>query len=249
MLANPELVEAEDEVEAEEGCLSVPDYSAKVKRARRVAVRGHNRHGQPGRGARRGAARARAPARDRPPRGDALHRPPQPVPPRDREEEAEEGPRRPRGRLSRCASSSSGRRSSPSPRSPRSRAATRSPSSSPSPTARRAAAASSPSRRSRTLARSLGLPGAPARAPRRGDDAPAASSAAGAEAAVVVAYGLKIPDWLLALPPARRGQRPRLAAAGLPRRRAGEPRDHQRRRRDRRDDDAARLADGRRADR
>ena len=47
VLANPELLEAEDEVVAEEGCLSVPDYSAKVKRARRVAVRGHNRHGQP----------------------------------------------------------------------------------------------------------------------------------------------------------------------------------------------------------
>ena len=41
VLANPDLFEAE------EGCLSVPDYSAKVKRARRVAVRGHNRHGQP----------------------------------------------------------------------------------------------------------------------------------------------------------------------------------------------------------
>ena len=47
VLANPELVVAEDECEEEEGCLSVPDYSAKVKRARRVAVRGHNRHGHP----------------------------------------------------------------------------------------------------------------------------------------------------------------------------------------------------------
>jgi len=47
VLANPELFEAEDEIEAEEGCLSVPDYSAKVKRARRVAVRGHSRHGHP----------------------------------------------------------------------------------------------------------------------------------------------------------------------------------------------------------
>jgi len=27
VLANPELFEAEDEIEAEEGCLSVPDYS------------------------------------------------------------------------------------------------------------------------------------------------------------------------------------------------------------------------------
>ena len=47
VLANPVLVEAEDVIEAEEGCLSVPDYSAKVKRARRVTVRGHSRHGQP----------------------------------------------------------------------------------------------------------------------------------------------------------------------------------------------------------
>jgi peptide deformylase len=46
VLANPELFEAEDEVVAEEGCLSVPEYSAKVKRARRVAVRGHDRHGR-----------------------------------------------------------------------------------------------------------------------------------------------------------------------------------------------------------
>lgn len=47
VLANPEIVEAAEECEEEEGCLSVPDYSAKVKRARRVAVRGHNRHGHP----------------------------------------------------------------------------------------------------------------------------------------------------------------------------------------------------------
>lgn len=47
VLANPELVEAEDEDVCEEGCLSVPEYSAKVRRARRVAVRGHDRHGRP----------------------------------------------------------------------------------------------------------------------------------------------------------------------------------------------------------
>jgi len=47
VLANPELFETEGEVVFEEGCLSVPDYSAKVKRARRVAVRGRNRHGHP----------------------------------------------------------------------------------------------------------------------------------------------------------------------------------------------------------
>jgi peptide deformylase len=47
VLANPEIVAAEDEIEYEEGCLSVPDYTAKVKRARRVALRGHDRHGKP----------------------------------------------------------------------------------------------------------------------------------------------------------------------------------------------------------
>jgi len=47
VLVNPEIVEREGEVESEEGCLSVPDYSGKVKRARRVAVRGHDRHGRP----------------------------------------------------------------------------------------------------------------------------------------------------------------------------------------------------------
>ena len=88
VLANPELFEAEDEVEAEEGCLSVPDYSAKVKRARRVAVRGHNRHGHPVEVRGEESARPRAPARDRPPRGYALHRPAQPLSPRNRQEES-----------------------------------------------------------------------------------------------------------------------------------------------------------------
>jgi peptide deformylase len=46
VLVNPELVESEETIESEEGCLSIPDYSAKVTRARRVAVRGHDRHGK-----------------------------------------------------------------------------------------------------------------------------------------------------------------------------------------------------------
>jgi peptide deformylase len=46
VLVNPELVAAEGEEEGDEGCLSVPDFSAKVKRARKVAVRGHDRHGR-----------------------------------------------------------------------------------------------------------------------------------------------------------------------------------------------------------
>jgi len=47
VLVNPEIVEAEGEVECDEGCLSVPDYTATVKRSRRVAVRGHDPHGRP----------------------------------------------------------------------------------------------------------------------------------------------------------------------------------------------------------
>ena len=38
VLANPVLFEAEEEIVAEEGCLSVPDYSAKIKRARQQVL-------------------------------------------------------------------------------------------------------------------------------------------------------------------------------------------------------------------
>ena len=97
------------------------------------------------------------------------------------------------------------------------------------------------------LARELGIP---VLQPERLDEASLRPrfEAAGAEAAVVVAYGLKVPDWLLAFHPRGARQRPRLAAARVPRRIAGEPRDHGRGRRDRRDDDAPGLAHGRRAD-
>ena len=40
VLANPEIVSAEGEVVIQEGCLSVPDYQADVKRYERVTVRG-----------------------------------------------------------------------------------------------------------------------------------------------------------------------------------------------------------------
>jgi len=39
---NPELLRAEGEAECEEGCLSVPGYYDKVKRAARVRVRAQN---------------------------------------------------------------------------------------------------------------------------------------------------------------------------------------------------------------
>lgn len=45
VLINPEIVVAEDLVESEEGCLSVPQYIAHIKRAERVVVKGLDREG------------------------------------------------------------------------------------------------------------------------------------------------------------------------------------------------------------
>jgi peptide deformylase len=44
---NPEIIEAEGEQQCEEGCLSVPDIYAKVKRAERVRVKALDKNGQP----------------------------------------------------------------------------------------------------------------------------------------------------------------------------------------------------------
>jgi len=44
---NPEIVEGEGELYEEEGCLSIPGYSAKVKRLARVLVRALDREGKP----------------------------------------------------------------------------------------------------------------------------------------------------------------------------------------------------------
>ena len=46
VLINPEIVAAEGEVIIEEGCLSVPEYQAEVKRHERVTVRGLNLKGE-----------------------------------------------------------------------------------------------------------------------------------------------------------------------------------------------------------
>ncbi len=43
---NPEIVEAEGELYEEEGCLSIPGYSAKVKRKAKVLVRAVDREGK-----------------------------------------------------------------------------------------------------------------------------------------------------------------------------------------------------------
>jgi len=47
VLINPEIVSMEGSVVAEEGCLSVPDFSETVKRAARVKVRAKDRTGKP----------------------------------------------------------------------------------------------------------------------------------------------------------------------------------------------------------
>jgi peptide deformylase len=48
VLVNPRIAASEGEMVSEnEGCLSVPDYRADVKRAERVLVEGFDRHGKP----------------------------------------------------------------------------------------------------------------------------------------------------------------------------------------------------------
>jgi peptide deformylase len=47
VLINPEIIQASDEIECEEGCLSVPGYYDKVVRAARVTVRARNERGEP----------------------------------------------------------------------------------------------------------------------------------------------------------------------------------------------------------
>ena len=46
VLMNPEILVSEGEIFDEEGCLSIPDYFEKVKRAARVMVRGVDRDGK-----------------------------------------------------------------------------------------------------------------------------------------------------------------------------------------------------------
>jgi peptide deformylase len=47
VFVNPELLSAEGEAEAEEGCLSVPGYYDRVRRPARVKVRALNEQGEP----------------------------------------------------------------------------------------------------------------------------------------------------------------------------------------------------------
>jgi peptide deformylase len=45
-LFNPEILSSEGEIVAEEGCLSIPDVTADVKRPERIVVEGINIQGQ-----------------------------------------------------------------------------------------------------------------------------------------------------------------------------------------------------------
>jgi len=47
VLINPEIIERKGSVETEEGCLSIHEYRAKVKRAEEVLVKGFDRKGKP----------------------------------------------------------------------------------------------------------------------------------------------------------------------------------------------------------
>ncbi len=47
VIINPEIVSSGGSVVEEEGCLSIPDYSEKVKRAAKVKVRAQDRTGKP----------------------------------------------------------------------------------------------------------------------------------------------------------------------------------------------------------
>ncbi|MBP1775881.1 MAG: formylmethionine deformylase [candidate division NC10 bacterium] len=47
VVINPEIVESDGEFAHEEGCLSIPEFREEVGRARRVLLRGLDRHGKP----------------------------------------------------------------------------------------------------------------------------------------------------------------------------------------------------------
>ncbi len=46
VLINPQIVETSGEIESEEGCLSLPGYTANVTRSENIVVRGLNREGK-----------------------------------------------------------------------------------------------------------------------------------------------------------------------------------------------------------
>ena len=85
-LVNPTLDLSEEKQDGAEGCLSLPDLTFDCVRAMRVVAKGFDMHGEPvtHRGPR--AAGPGDPARDRPPRRRAVHRPAGPGDPPGRDE-------------------------------------------------------------------------------------------------------------------------------------------------------------------
>ena len=73
-LVNPRIVRATGDDRDLEGCLSLPGYVAYVTRREKVWVVAQDRHGKKIKVAGLRTARTSAPARARPPRGQALHR-------------------------------------------------------------------------------------------------------------------------------------------------------------------------------
>ncbi len=47
VLINPEIVHQEGEIDSDEGCLSIPEYTTLVKRAEKVKVNAYDRDGKP----------------------------------------------------------------------------------------------------------------------------------------------------------------------------------------------------------
>ena len=76
---NPEIVKRHSSIEDEEGCLSFPGLYAKVQRARKIKVQAFDLDGNLVEIDRRRPPRPGHPARDRPPRRPAVHRPARPA--------------------------------------------------------------------------------------------------------------------------------------------------------------------------
>ena len=76
---NPEIVKRHSSIEDEEGCLSLPGLYAKVRRAKQDPRPGVRPGGEPGRARRRRPVQPGRPARDRPPRRQAVHRLPRAI--------------------------------------------------------------------------------------------------------------------------------------------------------------------------
>ena len=88
---NPEILSAEGEASSEEGCLSVPGIFDDVKRAAKIRVRAQDRNGAVLRARLRRRPRRVHPARDGPPRRQAVRRLPVGPEARAHPQEAREG--------------------------------------------------------------------------------------------------------------------------------------------------------------